>query len=47
MYIDSLLEFSRAQALSASGASTNIIDLGSDRDIGPGRPLWVVVAVAV
>ncbi|EML1597804.1 hypothetical protein RVY52_002543 [Burkholderia cenocepacia] len=46
MYIDSLLEFSRAQALSASGASQNIIDLGSDRDIGPGRPLWVVVAVA-
>lgn len=44
MYIDSLLEFSRAQALSASGASTNVIDLGSDRDIGPGRPLWVVVA---
>ena len=46
MYIDSLLEFSRAQALTASGASTNIIDLGSDRDIGPGRPLWVVVAAA-
>lgn len=47
MYIDSLLEFSRAQALSASGASQNIIDLGSDRDIGPGRPLWIVVSVAV
>lgn len=47
MYIDSLLEFSRAQALSASGASTNIIDLGSDRDIGPGRPLWVVVSPSV
>ncbi|MCA8065499.1 Bbp16 family capsid cement protein [Burkholderia sp. AU38729] len=46
MYIDSLLEFSRAQALTASGASQNIIDLGSDRDIGPGRPLWIVVAVA-
>lgn len=44
MYIDSLLEFSCAQALWASGASTNVIDLGSDRDIGPGRPLWVVVA---
>ncbi|KVE99267.1 Bbp16 family capsid cement protein [Burkholderia vietnamiensis] len=47
MYIDSLLEFSRAQALTASAASSNIIDLGSDRDIGPGRPLWVVVAAAV
>lgn len=44
MYIDSLLEFSRAQALSATGASQNVIDLGSDRDIGPGRPLWIVVA---
>ena len=47
MYIDSLYEFSRAQALSASGASTNVIDLSSDRDIGPGRPLWVVIAVQV
>lgn len=47
MYIDSLLEFSRAQALAASAASTNIIDLGSDRDIGPGRPLWVIVQAAV
>jgi hypothetical protein len=47
MYIDSLLEFSRAQALTASAASTNVIDLGSDRDIGPGRALWIVIAVAV
>ncbi len=44
MYIDSLLEFSRAQALAATGASQNVIDLGSDRDIGPGRPLWTVIA---
>ncbi|MCO1435445.1 hypothetical protein L0Z13_11285 [Burkholderia multivorans] len=47
MIIDSLLEFSRAQALTATGASTNIIDLGSDRDIGPGQPLWAVIAVQV
>nr|WP_175800908.1 hypothetical protein [Burkholderia anthina] len=46
MYIDSLLEFSRAQALTASGPSQNVIDLGSDRDIGPGRPLWIVIALA-
>jgi len=45
--LDSLLQFSDAQALAATGASTNVIDLGSDRDIGPGRPMWVVVAVNV
>ncbi|PVX84347.1 Bbp16 family capsid cement protein [Paraburkholderia unamae] len=43
MIIDSLLEFSVAQALSATGVSTNVIDLGSDRDIGPGRAMWVVI----
>lgn len=47
MIIDSLIEFSDAQALTATAASTNVIDLGSDRDIGPGRPLWVVVQVDV
>lgn len=45
MYVDSRLEFSRDQALTASGPSQNVIDLGSDRDIGPGRPMWVVIAV--
>ncbi|HEM7801970.1 TPA: hypothetical protein U2L32_002510 [Burkholderia cenocepacia] len=47
MIIDSLLEFSRAQALTATAVSQNVIDLGSDRDIGPGRPLWLVVAFKV
>lgn len=47
MYIDSLLQFSDAQALTATAASTNVIDLGSDRDVGVGRPLWIVVSVAV
>lgn len=47
MYIDSLLEFSRSQVLTATAPSTNAIDLGSDRDIGPGRSLWVVVCVGV
>ncbi|SMG01066.1 Bbp16 family capsid cement protein [Burkholderia singularis] len=46
MYIDSLLEFSSAQALTASAPSQKVIDLGTDRDIGPGRALWVVVAIA-
>ncbi len=45
MYIDSLLEFSDAQALTATGASTNVVDLGSDRDIGVGCPLWVVITL--
>lgn len=47
MYIDSLLEFSRNQALAASAASSNVIDLGSDRDIGPGRAMWIVIAASV
>lgn len=47
MYIDSLLQFCDAQALTASAASPNVIDLGSDRDIGPGRSLWVVICVGV
>lgn len=46
--IDSLLHFSDAQALSGAGsvASTNKIDLGSDRNIGPGQQLWLVVLVS-
>lgn len=47
MIIDRLLEFSDAQALTATAASTNVIDLGSDAEIGPGRPLWVVITIDV
>lgn len=47
MFIDSTLEFSRAQALSATAASSNVIDLGVDRDIGPGKPMWIVLDVGV
>lgn len=43
MIIDSLLAFSDSQSLTATAASTNSIDLSSDRDIGPGEPLWLVV----
>jgi hypothetical protein len=45
MYIDSRLEFSVSQALSAAGASANVIDVGDEqlRKIGPGEPLWVIV----
>jgi hypothetical protein len=45
MYIDSLLEFSDAQAVTSSAASANVIDLSSDKNIGPGTPLYVVLTV--
>jgi hypothetical protein len=47
MMIDSLLEFSDAQALTGTAASTNVVDLGVDRDIGPGRTVYVVVTLDV
>lgn len=34
MIIDKLLEFSDSQAITATAASTNVIDLGADRDLG-------------
>lgn len=45
--IDGLLEFSDAQALTATAVSTNVIDLGSDRDVGPGQTMYVVLTVDV
>lgn len=45
MILDSRLEFSVAQALTATAVSTNVVDLSSDRNIGPGRSMWVVVQV--
>lgn len=47
MIIDNQNLLSDAQALTASGASTNLIDLGSDRDFGVGEPMAVVVTVDV
>lgn len=47
MLVDKTLEFSDAQALTATGVSTNVIDLGADRDIGPGKPMYIVVTVEV
>lgn len=47
MYVDNLLEVSDAQALTASAASTDVIDLGSDRDIAPGRQIYLVVTLDV
>ncbi len=47
MIIDSRLEFSDAQAVTATAASTNIVDLTQDRDIGPGSPMWVICQLDV
>ncbi len=47
MYIDKDLQFSDAQALTSTAASTNLIDLGSDRNIGGGETKWIVVSCDV
>ena len=47
MYIDKLLELADAQALTATGNTTNVIDLGSDRDVGNGKTLWLVLSLDV
>jgi hypothetical protein len=49
MYIDKRLQVSAQQALSGAGAapSTDVIDLGSVRLIGPGDPMWWVIAARV
>lgn len=45
MITDSRLLFTASQALAATAALTDYIDLGVDRDIGPGQPLYWVVHV--
>lgn len=47
MYIDSQLLFSDAQSLTATAASTNLIDLGVDGNLGIGEPMAVVVVLDV
>ena len=47
MFIDANLEMSSAQALTATAASTNYIDLTVDRDIGVGSMMYWVVHVVV
>lgn len=43
MILDAEQVFSARQAVTADAASTNVIDLGADRDVGTGEPLAVVV----
>lgn len=45
MYTDAFLQLSAAQAVTASAASTNIVDLGSARDLGQGEPLEIDIRV--
>lgn len=47
MFIDAQHLFSDAQALTATAASTNLIDLGADRNIGVGEPMAVVITCDV
>ena len=45
MWIDKLNRFSNLQALTATAASTDILDLGADRDVGNGEPIELVIVV--
>jgi len=45
MYVDSLLEFSDAQALTGTAVSTNVVPVSAN--IGRGQPMAVVVTVGV
>lgn len=45
MFVDAKLQLSDDQALTATAASTNVIDLGIDRDIGRGEPMCAVITV--
>lgn len=45
MITDAFLQLSNAQAVTASAVSTNTIDLGVARDIGPGDELEVDITV--
>lgn len=49
MIFDKTLQFSADQALTGTSlvASTDHLDLGQDRDIGPGTPMWLVVVSKV
>lgn len=47
MYIDKENRYSNAQALTGSAASTDIIDHGSDRNIGIGEPMALLITVNV
>lgn len=45
MMTDALLQLSSAQVVTASAVSTNTIDLGVARDLGPGEDLYAIFTV--
>jgi len=48
MILDAELQFSNAQVLGTGATdSTNLIDLGVDRDIGIGEPMAIVITIGV
>lgn len=47
MILDSQLQFSDSQALTATALATNVIDLSADRAIGRGEPMAVLFNVEV
>lgn len=47
MITDKNLTLASDQALTATAASEDVIDLTIDRDIGVGEPLWLVLVVKV
>lgn len=47
MYVDADLEFSDAQALTATAVGTNVVDLSVDRSVGNGEPMAVLFVVEV
>lgn len=47
MFLDAYNRYSNAQALTATANSTNVIDHGSDRNIGIGNPMALFVQVGV
>ena len=47
MFVDSRLEFSDAQALTVTAASTDTVDIGGDFDVGVGEPMWWILQLDV
>lgn len=47
MIMDERLLFSDGQALTGTAASTNVVDLTTARQIGKGRPLYLVITLDV